>query len=189
MNIRNPKNREELKQMYDMSKSYTNNHQTWGEFLAKYRKHPDLFLVIYEGTKLIAEAFGYVREDGEGHLHSIAVFGTEWNKGIGTELIHAFERACSKYTSILSVSTKGKPEKFYRKVGYKLQGILAVYENGRKMPQSLDIKPSTKSIRQRDNTRFAFFPTSPEMTKQQIKDLELKLEADDICITFEKRLK
>jgi GNAT superfamily N-acetyltransferase len=188
MKIRNPKNHEELKQMYEMSKEYTDNHQTWREFLAKYKKNPDLFLVVYDGEKLIGEACGYVRNDGEGHLHSIAVFGTEWNKGIGTKLIHAFEKVCAKYASRLSVSTHGKPERFYQKVGYRLKGFLAVYENGRRMPKDLDIKPSTKSIRRRDDTRFAFFPVS-QITSEERKSLESKLKADSICITFEKELK
>lgn len=188
MIIRNPRNREELKQMYAMSKDYTDNHQTWREFLAKYRKNPDLFLVVYEGEKLIGEACGYVKRDGDCTLHSIAVFGTEWNKGIGTKLIHKFEEVCKKYSPKLEVATHGKPERFYQKVGYKLKGFLAVYENGRKMPADLDIKPSTRSIRKRDNTRFAFFPVF-QITPEERKSLESKLKADSICITFEKELK
>jgi len=188
MNIRQVRTKKELKEVYDMSTDYTNNHQTWKEFLAKYRKNPNLFLCIYDNGKLIGEAFGYIRNDGEGHLHSIAVFGTEWNKGIGTKLIKAFERACSKYCKSVSVSTRGKPERFYQKVGYNLQGLLAVYENGKKMPKDLDIKPSTTSLRKRDNTSFAFFET-PNLIPEERKILEKKLRADEVCITFVKSLK
>lgn len=188
MKIRQIKTKEELKEVYEMSKDYTNNHQTFREYLTKYKKYPDLFLGAWEGDKLIGEAFGYVRNDGFCELHSIAVFGLMWKKGIGKKLIRTFEKACSKYSSRIDVSTRGKPEGFYLKVGYKPRGLLAVYENGKHLPLGLDVQPLDTSVRRRDNTRFAFFLT-PNIKADERKKLERKLKADEVCLVLEKRLK
>jgi GNAT superfamily N-acetyltransferase len=188
MIIRTLKTDKELREVYSMSKSYTNNHQTWREYLAKHRKYPDLFFGVYEEEKLIGEAFGYVRDDGACELHSIAVHGKRWKKGIGRKLIKVFEKACKKYSSRLDVSTRGKPEGFYLRVGYKPRGLLAIYEHGRNLPSGLEIKPLDTSIRRRDNTRFAFFLT-PNIESEERKRLEKQFKADEVCLILEKRLK
>jgi GNAT superfamily N-acetyltransferase len=188
MIIKIPETHDELLQVYNMSKDYTNNHQTWREYLSKNRKYPDLFFGAYEEGKLIGEAFGYVKDDGACGLHSIAVHGKRWKRGIGRKLIRVFEKACKKYSSRLEVSTRGKPEGFYLKVGYKPRGLLAVYEHGRTLPNDLKIKPSNKSIRRRDNTRFAFFLIS-NLTTRERKRLQHKFKADEVCLVLEKKLK
>jgi len=188
MEIRKLRTKKEVKEVYLMSKDYTNNHQTWREYLAKHKKYPDLFLGVYEGDKLIGEVFGYVKDDGACELHSIAVHGLKWKRGIGRKLIRTFEKACKKYSSRLDVSTRGKPEGFYLKVGYKIRGLLAVYESGKHLPSGLDLKPLDTSVRRRDNTRFAFFLT-PNIKAEERKRLERKLKADEVCLVLEKRLK
>ena len=188
MEIRRLKTEKEIKEVFAMSKDYTNNHQTFREYMAKYRKYPDLFFGAYDGDKLIGEAFGYLRDDGACELHSIAVHGLKWKRGIGRKLIRVFENACKKYSSRVDVSTRGKPEGFYLRVGYKVRGLLAVYEHGGHLPSGLNVQHLDTSIRRRDNTRFAFFLT-PDIEGNERKRFERKLKADEVCLVLEKRLR
>jgi len=188
MIIRNIKTEAELKEVYKMSRDYTDNHQTFREYLAKFRQYSDLFFGVYENDELIGEAFGYVRDDGACELHSIAIAQKEWKKGLGRKLIRTFEKACKKYSSRLDVSTRGKPEGFYLRVGYKPRGLLAVYEHNRRMPENLDVEPLDTSIRKRDKTRFAFFLT-PNIYPYERRKFERRLKADEVCLVLEKRLK
>lgn len=188
MRIRPVKTKKELRQVYDMSVEYTNNHQTWREYLAKYKKFPDLFLGAWEGEKLIGEVFGFRFVEGVITLHSIAVFGTEWKKGIGTELIRAFEKVASKYSPKINVTSGREVEDFYQRVGWKPRGLLAVYEEGKKPPTDLSLVPLETHFRRRDKTTFPYF-IFPEFSSDLRTEIEKKLNADEVNLVLEKKLK
>lgn len=188
MKIRPVKTKQELRQVYDMSVEYTNNHQTWREYLAKYKKFPDLFLGAWEGDKLIGEIFGFKFVEGVITLHSIAVFGTEWKKGIGTDLIRAFEKVASKYSPKVNVTSGREVEDFYQRVGWKPRGLLAVYEEGKRPPTNLSLVPLETHFRRRDKTTFPFFDIS-NMTSKERQNFERELKADEVNLVLEKRLR
>jgi GNAT superfamily N-acetyltransferase len=185
MQIRQVRTKQELRQVYDMSLEYTNNHQTWREYLAQYKRYPDLFFGAWEKDKLIGEVFGFRFVEGVITLHSIAVFGTEWKKGIGAKLLKTFENAVSKYSSKVNVTSGREVESFYEHLGWKPRGLLAVYEEGKRLPENLSLIPLETHFRRRDKTIFPFFvlPQGIERT-----DFERELGADEVNLVLEKIL-
>ena len=83
-------------------------------------KYPNTFLVIHADKQLIGAAFGWKRSEAEFCLNGIAVTAAYWRKGLGTQLLSAFEKQAAGYgAKKVSVgSAEGDAEKFYLHNGY-----------------------------------------------------------------------
>ena len=90
----------------------------------KAENYPETCLVALKEEKMVGIAFGWPREAAlprkEYCLDGIAVRYEYWGKGIGSELLKAFEEGMLKYGyDMLSVgSAEGLAEKFYLKNGF-----------------------------------------------------------------------
>jgi GNAT superfamily N-acetyltransferase len=113
----------------------------------KAENYSETCLVALKDEKVIGIAFGWPREAAlprkEYCLDGIAVRYEYWGKGVGGQLLEAFEEGMRKYGyRILSVgSAEGLAEKFYLKHGFVPQSF-KVYSDGqikvRKVFHSLD---------------------------------------------------
>ncbi len=117
-----PLQESELRQAHDIKVEYLEDgsFEAWS---SDWKSHPELTVsCLFEG-QLIGVAYGRPspQKDGDVILEGIAVIQPHAGQGIGSQLLHFFERQAEKggHSSVSLGSAGGYVEHFYMKNGYR----------------------------------------------------------------------
>ena len=114
---------DELEELLAFERRYTKRDATLEAFREAFETLPELYVVCEHDGGIVGEASG--RVDGEKVvLLSIAVEPNYRGRGIGGEILQAFEDRAREYAETVSVASADNVEGFYRAFGYEPAKIL-----------------------------------------------------------------
>ena len=113
----------ELDALHELELDYCDSGESADRLQARYASYSDLFVVaVLEGT-VVGEVSGFPR-DGEVTLKAISVLHHQQRRGIGRQLVTAFEQRAARYADTVNLASGAEAEPFYLACGYRPQSLM-----------------------------------------------------------------
>ena len=177
----------ELDALHELEVDYCESGESAERIRERYARYPDLFVVAVLDSEVVGEVSGFPR-DGEVTLKAMSVLHRHQRRGIGRQLITAFEQSAARYADTVNLASGEEAEPFYLACGYRPQSLMVGMHTADLPADYRDTEYPITGERVRDGRTFVYLaaPTYDPALKQAVR---ARFQAAGINYIFVKRVR